>query len=374
MCMATTIVAPLLICGLQLAVSNPVLIFNSKRKDKVYERIIRIGVILTSLVNPIFLKLAHENIQEKLREYLLTSNLRDDEVIKLVNKKDEVKKKLSRLLKVDLGLELIYQITLQLILVLLSITKTPTTGGLEAFFEQTDNVVLILLTCWSFKTCVLIQNSAIKTEQIFFPFTYQLLILFWSLVAAGRRIMAIVVFFLPSLGLFSILNHWKAEQLPFEIRLKAWDFKRMTPNDTLFLNNITRNVSWTSIDRWKYNDKDQDKPQPPPYTLYTGLSLGHTFVAFLVYMSSQLFFIAVVKKITVKKKKNWFNFMVNILESINIPFPFKDWDTENLGVDEFKSRVREVNIEMAWAYLVNFIFNILMLCPFWWTGKSADIN
>ena len=66
--------------------------------------------------------------------------------------------------------------------------------------------------------------------------------------------------------------------------------------------------------------------------------------------------------------------MVNILESINIPFPFKDWDTENLGVDEFKSRVREVNIEMAWAYLVNFIFNILMLCPFWWTGKSADIN
>ena len=30
--------------------------------------------------------------------------------------------------------------------------------------------------------------------------------------------------------------------------------------------------------------------------------------------------------------------------------------------------MKEVNIEMAWTYVVNFIFNILMFCPFWWTG------
>ena len=133
-----------------------------------------------------------------------------EKLFKLINLKKEVKKNLSRLIRVDLGLELIYQISLQLILVLLSISKTPTTSGLEAFFKQTDNLVLILFTCWSFKTCVLLQKSAIKTEKVLFPFTSQLVILFWSTVAAGRRIMAIVVFFLPSLGLFSILNHWKA--------------------------------------------------------------------------------------------------------------------------------------------------------------------
>ena len=188
--------------------------------------------------------------------------------------------------------------------------------------------------------------------------------------------MAIIVFFLPSLGLFSILNHWKAEQLPFFIRVQAAKYNYTTPSDIIALNNMTRNVSWTSIDRWEYNFSNHDKPQPPPYSLYTGLSLGHTFIAFLILMALQLIAITVVKTITSKKtkKKSWFNFMVHILENINIPFPYKDWDTDNLTVDEFKQRQREVNIEMAWAYLVNFIFNILMLCPFWWTGKSADIN
>ena len=52
----------------------------------------------------------------------------------------------------------------------------------------------------------------------------------------------------------------------------------------------------------------------------------------------------------------------------SIPFPFKDWDTDNLTVAEFKQRLREVNIEMVWTYFVNLIFNILMFFPFWWTG------
>ena len=272
-----------------------------------------------------------------------------------------------------MSLELIYQIPLQLILVLLSISKTPTTSGLEAFFEQTDTVVLILLTIWSFKTCVLLQKSAIKTEKVFFPFTSQLVILFWSTVSVGRRIMAIVVFFLPSLGLFSILNHWKAEQLPFNIRMLAFIYKFMTTSDIIALNSMTRNVSWTSIDRLSYNYTDYSKPQPPPYSLYTGMSLGHTFSAFLILMVLHFIAITVVKIITVKKtkKESWFNFMVHVLENINIPFPYKDWDTEKLTVPEFKQRLIEVNIEIAWTYVVNFIFNILMFCPFWWTGKIA---
>ena len=182
--------------------------------------------------------------------------------------------------------------------------------------------------------------------------------------------MAIIVFFLSSLGLFSILNHWKAEQLPFTIRLVVLKFNQMTPTDIIALNNMTRNVNWTSIDRWEYNSKNHVKPQPPPYTLYTGLSLRNSFIAFLILMALQLIFISVVKIITAKKtkKKNWFNFMVHILENINIPFPYKDWDTDNLTVAEFKQRLREVNIEMAWTYFVNFIFNIVMFCPFWWTG------
>ena len=84
------------------------------------------GVILTCFINPIFLKIAHENIQEKIRKYSQISDS-SETLIHLINKKKEVKKQLSRFMKVDLGLELIFQISLQLILVLLSISKTPTT-------------------------------------------------------------------------------------------------------------------------------------------------------------------------------------------------------------------------------------------------------
>ena len=279
-CMATTIFGPLLISSIQLAIRNPGLVFNSKRKDKWSVRLMRVGVILTSFINPIILKITHENIQETIRKYSQTS-YSGDKIFKLINHKEEVKKKLSRLLKVDLGLELIYQISLQLVLVLLSISKTPTTSGLEAFFEQTDNLVLILLTCWSFKTYILLQKTVIKTEKVFFPFTSQLVILFWSTVAAARRIMAIVVFFLPSLGLLSTLNHWKAEQLPFSVRLAASESQIMTNGDIIIVHNMTRNISWTSIDRWEYNSQANKQHQPPHYSLYTGLSLGHTFIAFL---------------------------------------------------------------------------------------------
>ena len=145
----------------------------------------------------------------------------------------------------------------------------------------------------------------------------------------------------------------------------------LTQSDIIALNNMNRNVSWTSVDRWDYSD--HNKPQPPPYSLYTGLSLGHTFIAFLILMVLHFIAITFVKIITAKKtdKESWFNFMVHIIENMNIPFPYKDWDTENLTVAEFKQRLREVNIEMAWTYVVNFIFNILMFCPFWWTGKIA---
>ena len=121
-CFGTTIVCPLLISSIQLAISNPGLIFNSRRKNRWSVRLMRVGVILTCFINPIILKVTHENIQEKIRKYSQTSDP-SEALIYLVNKKKEVKNTLSRLLKVDLGLELIFQISL-LILGLLSISTS----------------------------------------------------------------------------------------------------------------------------------------------------------------------------------------------------------------------------------------------------------
>ena len=68
MCMTTTLVGPLLISSLQLAITNPGLIFNSKREDKWSVSLMRVGVLVLSPFIPILLNVAHENVEEEIRE------------------------------------------------------------------------------------------------------------------------------------------------------------------------------------------------------------------------------------------------------------------------------------------------------------------
>ena len=74
-----------------------------------------------------------------------------------------------------------------------------------------------------------------------------------------RRVVSIVVFFAPSLGLFSLLYHWRAEQVP----IGAAKSVNLSAKVELF--NLTETVLWSDISRW--NLTDPDHPTPPPYTL-----------------------------------------------------------------------------------------------------------
>ena len=96
-------------------------------------------------------------------------------------------------------------------------------------------------------------------------------------------------------------------------------------------------------------------------------------VAFLVLMAFHWMAIALVKMMTVQniKKENWFNIFVHNLENLNFPFPYKDWDWDtDSTVAEYKQKLREVNIQMAWSFAINIFFNVLMFIPFWWTGME----
>ena len=112
----------------------------------------------------------------------------------------------------------------------------------------------------------------------------------------------------------------------------------MTAHDIILLNGMTREVPWTDIDRWEYSVfLSTGDPQPPHYSIYTGLGLGNTFVAFIVLNVIQFITVTIVKILSVQsiKRDNWFNVFVHILENLNIPFPYKDWDTENLTLAEY---------------------------------------
>ena len=154
-----------------------------------------------------------------------------------------------------LGLEVFFQVSLQLILLLLTRTKTATVGGLETFFTQDSALdpvtVIILSVCWSLKTSILLHVKILSLEKGFFGFKAKTAAFLWGLVASIRRVMGIVIFFTPCLGLMDLLWHWHAEQFPFQVRLNHAKRFNITPSldEQIQLHKMTEEVLWADLDR-----------------------------------------------------------------------------------------------------------------------------
>ena len=229
----------------------------------------------------------------------------------------------------------------------------------------------------SYKTSVMLHRKQIKTDKEFLPITSQVCVLLWGLFASAKRVMAIVAVFIPSLGLFNVLHHWQAEQIPFWIRkLKAEGSfpPALGYNDTLELKGLTETVYWRDLDRTNWTDPHH--PVFAHYNLYTGLTLGQTFIAFIV-----LFFVHLVAVITVKiftadniKKAGKFELLRHSLENMNIPVPYTDFALRTGEIKDYRERRGRVNREMFWLILVNFIVNTLMLTPLTYTGMFWNFN
>ena len=211
--------------------------------------------------------------------------------------------------------------------------------------------------------CITRQVKRIKVEKGFLKFSTALILHLWASSAALRRVVSTVVFFVPAMGLMSILNHWKAEQIPFGAA------QSVRPTSRVDLFNETEELLWRDISRW--NTDNPDHPTPPSYTLYTGMTLETTFKGFLYILFLQFFSVLMVKICTVKiyVKETPFNWFVDVLESMNVPSPFRDWDTYKGTVAEHRRRYAMVSTEMMCLYGVTLTFTMIMLAPLWWTGK-----
>ena len=132
-------------------------------------------------------------------------------------------------LPVYLSLYLWTQVPLQATLLFLATTTTPTTGGLETLFTKDSmfgvpvdpKIALGLSVAKSIFSCVNLHLNTIVVQKVFVPFTSKVMIWTWGLFATLRRILSIVTYFIPFFGLFDILNHWKAEHIPFWIRYSS---------------------------------------------------------------------------------------------------------------------------------------------------------
>ena len=176
--------------------------------------------ILTAVIDPIRLnfKLILANIVRSrilaINNISLTSAFKKQtEIIK------DLKKEIFMHIRLQQGLETIYQLIINVILIFYARSKTRTSQGLAALFEG-ENVsfmgisisaefVLVINLTLNMIGFTLANLNGIRGHANHFPLVSKLLLSVCILCSTLTRILAITMFFAPALGLFNLLYHYK---------------------------------------------------------------------------------------------------------------------------------------------------------------------
>ena len=278
-----------------------------------------------------------------------------------------------------LGLEVIVQITITFLLILLNRTDTPTTGGLETIFDEGKSLwiwswnadtVLIVSVTWSMFSTIKTHTDLTVLEKGFCSTRSKLVVLAWASFATLRRILSLVTLFIPSMGLCSLLHHWKWERVPFQFRQEI--AQKISSEDKISLYGLKETILWTQLDRWNYKG---ETPTPPTYNEYTFLTLQETFIALICLSVLQFIAIFVVKRCIstdFRDEELITNKLIHTLENLNFTSPFRDWDDGDYSIQQFRERASAVRKEMIWTQLINFLATILMMVPLWYTGRCNE--
>ena len=274
-------------------------------------------------------------------------------------------------------MEVYMQVTIQVLILMLSQTETATTEGLQTIFSQKflgleATTVLWISIAWSLLSCARMHTKLIALEKGFCKFSSQFFIFIWGSFATLRRVLSIIALFIPSMGLFSILHHWRWEQIPFSARLEYAKRGFLQPDDKISLYGLNETIYWTELDRWSYVDP-QD-PQPPPYSLYTLLSLKHTLAAGAILLAINFLALLIVKYLTsaeFKSRGNIVNKLIHIVENMNYASPYEDWDEGDYSIEQYRVRFRATCYEMLATFAVNILCTAAMLVPLWHTGQCT---
>merc|ERR1711940_210796 len=97
------------------------------------------------------------------------------------------------------------------------------------------STLLWISISWSLLSCARMHTKLIALEKGFCKFSSQFFIFIWGSFATLRRVLSIIALFIPSMGLFSILHHWRWEQIPFKARLEYAKRGFLRPDDKIGL-------------------------------------------------------------------------------------------------------------------------------------------
>ena len=231
-----TVVIPLFLGGIRLALRSPDLIFGGKVFKSWKTRVIysTLAILLTPIqIVTLYIKLYFTDLT--LKAYP------EDKM--LLEKRARLTFELKSFVKLELGTESLYQLIGQFIFLLMAKTDTPTdliSDTLRKIQSDSDLIELLVLSLiWSFATNILSNNQGLSTRRVFFPFLSQIMAGLYTLFVSTSRILAMVLYFTPVLGLFGLLKHYKAEQ-------NKWhrNIERFVKNNLIKVGNVT--VKWTN--------------------------------------------------------------------------------------------------------------------------------
>ena len=179
------------------------------------------------------------------------------------------------------------------------------------------------------------------------------------------------------MGLFSILHHWRWEQIPFKIR-QEYVNKGFTilPDDKVALYGLNETIYWSDLDRWTYS-VDPNKSSPPHYSIYTILSLKGTLCASAILLVLHIITLIIVKMATspdFRRRGNYVDKIIHAMECTHYAQPFCDWDEDLMGesesatIPEFRTRLSATVREMAATFAINIVVTGIMLIPLCHTG------
>ena len=386
-CQFASIFVPVLLSSASIALRDPSIILgesegeNEDFKKGKFGR--RLMVVCLSFFNPILLIIKFEGIKAKIIKMSIVK-MTDSNVAMIIEKIKRcrhVETELAAFLRLELGTETFYQLTGTTLLLLLAHSNTPTVSGLDTMFRKGDffgipaTSLLVISILLSLKTCDTVYRKAILVEKSHFPFLSNISILVFGLLGTAQNVIGIVAYFVPFLGLFSILTHWKAEQTTWASTnvtfLEDGLYKSRPLNystDTLHLTDGV-SLAWSELNRANYTGPAQ--PTPPPYTFYTGLTLQTAFSLFLFLHTLHLLSVIAVKWLTVPgltRQKNLLEVFTHGLENMKLPYPVRDWDRGSGGVEEHRLRCRGVAREMLATLAVNLLWGLVLLVPVLYTG------
>ena len=299
-----------------------------------------------------------------------------------IKAKEDFKRALSQFVKLNLGLETVYQLAITLILLLLSYTKSPVENDLKTVFnEGLEPLSISLLIASIVLSTISFTSSHCKILNVcreHFPFNSRLVASLYSLCGLITRIVAMIMYFTVPLGLFSLLRHWQGELVP----ASQYTLQFVTPDGLMFLGDNEAFV-WSEVDRWikngtpLMNNYGVMVPNPnyfiaaPDVTLYIGFTWRPYLYIFFVHLAVHTFAIFSAKFKLSHVFKYGYNLLdkfIHSLENTNLPFNCREWDDGKGNAEEHRRRMRLNWKEGLVTIIINAVFNTSLLIPLSYLG------